>query len=139
MARISASLNVTRSALGNEQFGSVGHVVDVVAEVTQAATDFDTMAHNGASFNLTTLLSNQTYNAVTKQLSGVPSGSATLTVPQQQGLIGFINALGADLVLANNTPDLLVSVNVANAPSVSVIQAAFNQILNLFRGNKAFS
>ena len=57
-------------------------------------TDINTMA-TMATYGLTTLLNNQTYTAGTKQLSGTPGSSVTLTVTQQESFIANFNAIGA--------------------------------------------
>lgn len=69
-------------------------VVTPAGQLAAIGADFDALASTGAD-SLTALLNGQTYNATTKQLSGTPGASVTLTTAQQEGLIALANTLGA--------------------------------------------
>jgi len=90
----------------------------VSTDAATAGTDFDAMADTGVD-SLTSLLSGQTYTTATKQLSGTPAASVTLTVAQQQGLITLVNALGAAIV-TNISDAAALSAGVSSASPIEV-------------------
>jgi hypothetical protein len=107
---------------------------DAQTDIATAITDYTAAVGASTGDSLKQLLNNQTYSATTLQLSGTPGSSVTLTVAQQEGLITLINTLGtalltvqSDLAGAGQTPNVLVSVDLAKA-TASGVTAAFDKL-----------
>lgn len=96
----SATVTTDLATVTTDAATAVTDTTTADTDVGTCETDFDTMCSTGATYNLVALLNGQTYNSTTKQLSGTPGASVTLTTAQQTGLIAFVNALGAALVTA---------------------------------------
>jgi hypothetical protein len=154
---------VANLATANGDTYALGPTPAAVTLLATALADVKLIATT-ATNGLVAVLSNQTFTSATCQLSGVPSGSVTPTQTVQEALMVLCNTAGTAIVAANaaiaairvntnavsvplaaavaatggasgSSNDVVVSIDIAKAPTVSVVEIAFLHLLRALRGS----